>query len=126
MDSVNDIGLHPPSYFTPSHAGLLVQLLFKCEQVMVVSYEQCPVPVPAQKCMQEQKPSRSDPLEILYRIDPVAANSHSRIVLLGLDLTALHPLVSADQKDVVLARALCYRVDQASELARLRSDQFTR
>lgn len=124
MDVDNVTDLHPPSYFTPSHAGLLVQLLFNCEQVMVVSYEHCPVPVPAQKSL--QKPSRSDPLEILYRIDPVAVNSHSRIVLLGLDLTALHPLVSADQKDVVLARALCYRVDQASELARLRSDQFTR
>ncbi|KAG0049349.1 hypothetical protein BGZ83_005861 [Gryganskiella cystojenkinii] len=115
------------TYFTSLHTGILVQLLFNCEQVMTVTYDQRPVPIPVHRSFQQGRkgqniPSRSDPLDLLYKIDPVPVKSHSRVVRLGLDLMASHSQLPVDQQDVVLSRALCYRVDRASELARLRAD----
>lgn len=110
--------------FTSNHAEQFLQILLTCEQAMVVSEDQCPVRVPASLAsFKDRVPKRSDPLESLYRIDPVPVQSHSRIVRLGLDLAGQqwHD-TSSGQKDIILARALCYRIQEAIEIARLREN----
>ncbi|KAG0267366.1 hypothetical protein BG011_006783 [Mortierella polycephala] len=108
------------SFFTPSHTQLLIQFLLMCEQVMVVSAEQCPVAVPAKPSFKDRMPKRSDPLELLYRINPIPVESHSRIVRLGFELMEQNPRLAPDQKEFILSRALCYRIGEAIESARLR------
>lgn len=118
--------------FTHSHAEQFLQILLTCEQVMVISEDQCPVKVPASLySFKDRIPKRSDPLESIYRIDPVPVQSHSRIVRLGLDLVSQQQQLqqqqqqqqpssaSSSQKDIILSRALCYRIQEAIEMARL-------
>ncbi|KAG0273711.1 hypothetical protein BGZ95_010495 [Linnemannia exigua] len=106
--------------FTPAHAEQFLQILLACEQVMVVSEDQCPVKLSVPYSFEDKLPKRSDPLESLYRIDPVPVQTHSRIVSLGLDLLGSSSLSSnSSQKDIVLSRALCYRIQEAIEIARL-------
>ncbi|KAF9110441.1 hypothetical protein BGX27_006334 [Mortierella sp. AM989] len=107
-------------FFTASHAHLFLQFLVVCEQVMVVSPENCPVKVPSTPSFEDRMPKRSDPLEMLYRIDHVPVRSHSRIVRLGFALMGQHSNLNVDQKDFILSRALCYRIEEAIELARFR------
>ncbi|KAF9285338.1 hypothetical protein BGZ88_009569 [Linnemannia elongata] len=113
--------------FTLSHAEQFLQILLTCEQAMVVTEDQCPVKVPASLySFKDRIPKRSDPLESIYRIDPVPVQSHSRIVRLGLDLVGQRQQqqqqpssASPSQKDIILSRALCYRIQEAIEMARL-------
>ncbi|KAF9187447.1 hypothetical protein BGZ51_001294 [Haplosporangium sp. Z 767] len=108
------------SFFTASHTRLFIQFLLTCEQVMVVSTEQCPVVVPAKPSFKDCMPKRSDPLELLYRINPIPVKTHSRIVRLGFELMEQNPNLASDQKEFILSRALCYRIEEAIESARLR------
>lgn len=112
------------SFFTASHAQRFLQFLTVCEQMMVVTQDQCPVQIPESiawlAAAEELSPKRSDPLDLLYRIDPVPTQSHSRIVRLGFDLVCQgrKATASAGDKQALLARALCYRVQEAVEQAR--------
>ncbi|KAI1320391.1 hypothetical protein EDD11_001194 [Mortierella claussenii] len=106
--------------FTATHTDMLLQIMLACEQAMVVLPEQCPVKVPSTALFKDQSPKRSDPLETLYKIDPVPVYSHSRVVRLGFDLMTRLSNLSAEQMDILLARALCYRIEEAIEMARLR------
>ncbi|KAF9403252.1 hypothetical protein BGX21_005853 [Mortierella sp. AD011] len=106
-------------FFTPSHAHLFLQFLSTCEQIMVVSPEHCPVKIPSTPSFEDCIPKRSDPLEMLYRVNPVPIQSHSRIVRLGFALMSQNSNLTNDQKDFILSRALCYRIEEAIELARL-------
>ncbi|CAO3573240.1 unnamed protein product [Mortierella alpina] len=108
-----------------SHIGMMLQILQICEQTMVVSPEQCPVMVPSMPSFEaeDQRPSRSDSLDLLYRIHPTPVQSHGRVVRLCFELLMTgkrqpSPL-TAEQKDFVLSRALCYRIEDAIEAARL-------
>ncbi|KAF9126633.1 hypothetical protein BGW39_006476 [Mortierella sp. 14UC] len=112
--------------FTPGHAEQILQILLTCEQAMVVSEDQCPVKAPMACSFENKLPKRSDPLESLYRIDPVPVRTHSRIVRLGLDLlvsssspSSVSGSSNSSQKDTVLSRALCFRIQEAVEMARL-------
>ncbi|KAF8937027.1 hypothetical protein BGZ58_003361 [Dissophora ornata] len=106
--------------FTASHANFFLQFMIACEQVMVVSQDQCPDKAPSMPSFEDRMPKRSDPLELLYRIDPVPLQSHSRVVSLGFSLMGQHPDVAAEQKDFILSRALCYRIEGAIEMARVK------
>jgi hypothetical protein len=108
-------------FFSASLAHTLLQVITGCEQVMVVSSDQCPVEPPSRPCFKDRMPKRSDPLELLYRVDPVPIRTHSRIVCLSFGLIAEHPNMAAPQKDFILSRALCYQIEEAIEMARLRS-----
>ncbi|KAF9365845.1 hypothetical protein BGX34_008056 [Mortierella sp. NVP85] len=108
-------------FFSGSLVHTLLQVITGCEQVMVVSSDQCPVEPPSRPCFKDRMPKRSDPLELLYRVDPVPIRTHSRIVCLSFGLIAKHPNVAAPQKDFILSRALCYRIEEAIEMARLQS-----
>ncbi|KAG0336694.1 hypothetical protein BG000_006256 [Podila horticola] len=111
------------SFFSASHTQRFLQFLAACEQVMVVTQDQA-VPIPESIAWfanaEDLSPKRSDPLDLLYRIDPVPVQSHSRIVRLGFDLVCRDRKAagSADDKQALLARALCYRVQDAVEQAR--------
>ncbi|KAF9361204.1 hypothetical protein BGX26_005028 [Mortierella sp. AD094] len=105
-------------FFTTSHAHLFLQFLSTCEQVMVVSPEHCPVKIPSTP-FEDLMPKRSDPLEMLYRVNLVPIQSHSRIVRLGFALMGQNSNLTNDQKDFILSRALCYHIEEAIELARL-------
>ncbi|KAF9094869.1 hypothetical protein BGX23_001439 [Mortierella sp. AD031] len=122
-NSSSSSSLVKSSLFTSAHAEQFLQILLTCEQALVVSEDQCPVAVPATPSFKHDRvPKRSDPLESLYRIDPVPVKSHSQIVRLGLDLLLgekEHLNVTSGQKDVILSRALCYRIQEAIEIARL-------
>ncbi|KAG0365693.1 ribosome 60S biogenesis N-terminal-domain-containing protein [Gamsiella multidivaricata] len=115
-----DASIKKSQLFTASHAQLLLQFMATCEQVMVISADHCPVKVPSAPSFEKCMPKRSDPLETLYAIDPVPVHSHSRAVCLAFTLMAKHPDITADQKEAVLSRALCYRIEEAIELARMR------
>ncbi|KAF8934535.1 hypothetical protein BGZ52_004134 [Haplosporangium bisporale] len=112
------------SFFTASHTQRFLQFLTACELVMVVTQDQCPVQIPESiawlAAAEELSPKRSDPLDLLYRIDPIPTQSHSRIVRLGFDLVCQDRKAtgSAEDKQALLARALCYRVQEAVERAR--------
>ncbi|KAF9959948.1 hypothetical protein BGZ65_012938 [Modicella reniformis] len=106
--------------FNTSHANLLLPFMTSCEQVIVVSADQCSIEPPSRPCFRSRMPKRSDPLELLYRVDPVPVRTHSRVVRLGFGLLAEHPDMTAHQKDFILSRSLCYRIEDAIELARLR------
>ncbi|KAG0099120.1 hypothetical protein BGZ93_009097 [Podila epicladia] len=115
------------SFFTASHTQRFLQFLAACEQAMVVTQDQCPVQIPESIAWMTNaemlSPKRSDPLDLLYRIDPVPVQSHSRIVRLGFDLVCRDSkdrkvAGSSEDKQALLARALCYRVQEAVEQAR--------
>lgn len=115
------------SFFTASHTQRFLQFLAACEQVMIVTQDQCPVQIPESIAWltnaEVLSPKRSDPLDLLYRIDPVPVQSHSRIVRLGFDLVCRDSKDrkapgSSEDKQALLARALCYRVQEAVEKAR--------
>ncbi|KAG0305585.1 hypothetical protein BGZ98_003899 [Dissophora globulifera] len=108
--------------FTASHTTLVLQFMMVCEQAMAVSPDQCPVKIPEEltvSSFQDRMPKRADSLAILYSINPIPVYTHSRVVRLGFTLMSQHPDVVAQQKDLILSRALCYRIDDAIEIARL-------
>ncbi|KAF9207962.1 hypothetical protein BGZ49_010158 [Haplosporangium sp. Z 27] len=105
--------------FTTLHAHLFIQLLMTCEQALVVSPEYCPVKIPSSPSFEDRIPKRSDPLEMLYRVDHVPVQSHSRIVRLGFSLMSRRSNMTSDQKNFILSRALCYRIEEAIELMKL-------
>ncbi|KAG0220462.1 ribosome 60S biogenesis N-terminal-domain-containing protein [Mortierella sp. GBAus27b] len=107
--------------FGALHVQLLLEIITGCEHVMVISADQCPIEPPSRPCFRSQMPKRSDPLELLYYVDPVPIQTHSRIVCLGFGLMANHPDLTAHQKDLILSRALCYRIEDALEMARQRN-----
>ncbi|KAF9289666.1 hypothetical protein BGZ68_008857 [Mortierella alpina] len=108
-----------------SHVSMILQLLQTCEQAMVISADQCPVMVPSLPSFEaeDQLPKRSDPLDLLYRINPTPVQSHGRVVRLCFELMMAgkkqHSSLAAEQRDFVLSRALCYRIEEAIEAARL-------
>ncbi|KAF9968574.1 hypothetical protein BGZ70_002099 [Mortierella alpina] len=118
-------GARDSSVLSASHVVMILQILQICEQTMVVSPEQCPVMVPLMPSFEaeDQLPSRSDSLDLVYRIHATPVQSHGRVVRLcfGLMMAGLkqHPSLTADQRDFVLSRALCYRIEDAIEAARL-------
>ncbi|KAF9574547.1 hypothetical protein EC968_006159 [Mortierella alpina] len=125
-------GARDTAALSPSHVGMILQLLQICEQSMVVSPEQCPVMVPSMPSFEAEDhlPKRTDSLDLLYRISPTPVQSHGRVVRLCFELMMTgetHSSLTAEQRDVVLSRALCYRIEDAIEAARLRecSDQRT-
>ncbi|KAF9415620.1 hypothetical protein BGZ94_010452 [Podila epigama] len=119
-----------PSLFTHIHTHRLLQVLSACEQVMVVTPEQTPTDIPESKAWdknaKELSPKQSDPLDLLYTIDPMPMRSHSRVIRLGFDLIctengnhkACHKAGSQEAKQALLARALCYIIPEAIEQAR--------
>ncbi|KAG0343372.1 hypothetical protein BG004_005354, partial [Podila humilis] len=80
----------PSSIVSSHHTRLLLLILTACEQAMVVASEHCPVPIPESIAWltdaEALAPKRSDPLELLYHVDPVPVYSHSRVVRLAFDL----------------------------------------
>ncbi|KAF9438011.1 hypothetical protein BGZ76_010215 [Entomortierella beljakovae] len=106
-------------FFTSSHAQILLQFLIACEQVMIVLREQCPVEIPKIPLLENHIPTRSDPLESLYRIDPIPVRSHSRVIRLGFTLLNQRSNMTSEQRDFIFSRALCYRIEEAIELERL-------
>ncbi|KAG0202965.1 hypothetical protein BGX28_004598 [Mortierella sp. GBA30] len=117
-------GLTVDSVFSISHVSMLLQFVLACEQVMIVSPEHCPVSVPLKPLFgaENQMPRRCDPLDLLYRIDSVPVNCHSRVVRLAFELTMKAESLSLppDQEEFILSRALCYRIEEAIETIRVR------
>ncbi|KAF9918456.1 hypothetical protein BX616_008676 [Lobosporangium transversale] len=105
-------------FFNSSHATLYLHFLMACEQVLTVSEEQRAVKVSSSPMFVEHTPMRTDPLEMLYRIDPAPIQSHGRVVQLGFRLFAENPAVTNEQENIILARALCYGIEEAIEKAR--------
>ncbi|KAF9959147.1 hypothetical protein BGZ72_010277 [Mortierella alpina] len=125
LSALDGAGAIDTAVLSASHVGIILQLLQTFEQAMVVSAEQCPVMVPSMPSFEaeDQLPKRSDPLDLLYRINPTPVQSHGRVVRLCFELMMVGEkqpsLLTAEQRDVVLSRALCYRIEEAIEAARL-------
>ncbi|KAF9586448.1 hypothetical protein BGW38_004708 [Lunasporangiospora selenospora] len=109
------------SFFNRLCVRQLLMTLHSCEQAMVIPVDQCPVPIPtiSSRVLRDHCPSRSDPLDLLYRVDPIPVHSHSRIVCLALELVMkCSSPVTPEEKNAILSRALCYRIVEAMEMAR--------
>ncbi|KAF9931389.1 hypothetical protein FBU30_010317 [Linnemannia zychae] len=121
--------------FNSNHVDQLLQILLACEQVMVISEDQCPVKVPTFVSFADRVPKRSDPLEMLYRIDSVPVQSHSRIVRLSFDLLDLLQSENtlpfsqtssiSNQEKIIVSRGLCYRIPEVIEMVRLKENTTT-
>ncbi|KAG9324490.1 hypothetical protein KVV02_006084 [Mortierella alpina] len=125
LTALDGVGALDTAVLSASHVGMILQLLQICEQTMVVSPEQCPIMVPSMPSFEaeDQLPKRSDSLDLLYRINPTPVQSHGRVVRLCFELMMAdqkqQSSLTAEQRDLVLSRALCYRIEDAIETARL-------
>ncbi|KAF9159695.1 hypothetical protein DFQ26_006281 [Actinomortierella ambigua] len=103
--------------WTKDQQQLLVSVLVSIEQVLTITPDQCPVSVPELPAWRAP-PSRDDPLEQLYYVDPVPVRTHSRVIRLALELVRPSQPLSFSSSaclQFIMTRALCYNIDEALE-----------
>ncbi|KAF9973119.1 hypothetical protein BGZ73_003652 [Actinomortierella ambigua] len=96
---------------------LLVSILASIEQVLTIAPDQCPVAVPKTPAW-HLPPSRDDPLEQLYYVDPIPVRTHSRVIRLAFELAQLSHSSSSPCFQFIMTRALCYDINEALEWAK--------